>query len=117
MSFPCLNPSQLSSMPDNASLKEKINLETSQIAWSELQRFFASGAAVFVDMTLDLIEVAYAFSIDDKQQVSQWLTTQQVALVSDEQARDWLNRNAQVWAVVVKPWILVQDRLSSDRDV
>ncbi len=104
-------------MPDNAPLKEKINLETSQIAWSELQRFFASGAAVFVDNALDLVEVAYAFSMDDKQHVSQWLATQQVALVSDEQARDWLNRNTQVWAVVVKPWILVQDRPISDLNV
>jgi hypothetical protein len=104
-------------MPDNAPLKEKINLETSQIPWSELQRFFASGAAVFVDNALDLVEVAYAFSMDDKQRVSQWLATQQVALVSDEQARDWLNRDAQVWAVVVKPWILVQDRLFSDINV
>ena len=55
--------------------------------------------------------------MDDKQRVSQWLATQQVALVSDEQARDWLNRDAQVWAVVVKPWILVQDRLFSDINV
>ena len=28
--------------------REKVNLETSKIAWKELQRFFASGTAVFV---------------------------------------------------------------------
>ena len=45
--------------------KDKVNLETSKIAWQELQRFFASGAAVFVAAELDLVEVAYQFSIDN----------------------------------------------------
>ena len=88
--------------------KEKVNLETSTIPWKELQRFFASGSAVFVDSTLDLVEVAYQFSIDNKDQVSRWLQSNQVALVSDQQALAWLEVDADVWAVVVKPWILVQ---------
>ncbi|MEI6145707.1 MAG: DUF2288 domain-containing protein [Methylococcales bacterium] len=88
--------------------KDKVNLETSKIAWQELQRFFASGAAVFVASELDLIEVAHQFSIDNKDQVEKWMQNQQVALVSDAQALTWLEANADVWAVVVKPWILVQ---------
>jgi len=84
---------------------------------ARIATFFASGAAVFVDTALDLVEVAYAFSIDDKQQVSQWMMAQQVALVSDQQARDWLSHDAQVWAVVVKPWILVQDCPIADLNV
>ena len=88
--------------------KEKVNLETSTIPWKELQRFFASGSAVFVDSTLDLVEVAYQFSIDNKELVAQWLQSNQVALVSDQQALAWLEVDADVWAVVVKPWILVQ---------
>ncbi|MEI6545293.1 MAG: DUF2288 family protein [Methylococcales bacterium] len=31
-----------------------------------------------------------------------------MALVSDQQALAWLEVDADVWAVVVKPWILVQ---------
>ncbi len=88
--------------------KEKVNLETSTIPWKELQRFFASGSAVFVDSTLDLVEVAYQFSIDNKELVAQWLQSHQVALVSDQQALEWFEADADVWAVVVKPWILVQ---------
>jgi hypothetical protein len=89
--------------------REKINLETSKIAWKELQRFFASGSAVFVDSSLGLVEVAYQFSTDNKIQVAQWLQNSQVALVSDQQAINWLESDAEVWAVVVKPWILVQE--------
>jgi hypothetical protein len=89
--------------------REKVNLETSKIAWKELQRFFASGSAVFVTSPLDLVDVAYQFSIDNKTQVAQWLQDNQIALVSDQQAISWLESDTEVWAVVVKPWILVQE--------
>jgi hypothetical protein len=89
--------------------REKVNLETSQIAWKELQRFFAGGSAVFVASDLDLVDVAYQFSIDNKDQVALWMQSNQVALVSDRQAIGWLEADADVWAVVVKPWILVQE--------
>ena len=61
--------------------KDKVNLETSKIAWQELQRFFASGLAVFVASELDLVEVAHQFSIDNKDQVAEWMQNQQVGLV------------------------------------
>ncbi len=83
-------------------------METSQIPWKELQRFFASGTAVFVAQELDLVEVAYQFSVDNKDQVGLWMQSNQLALVSDQQAIDWFKADASVWAVVVKPWILVQ---------
>jgi hypothetical protein len=89
--------------------REKVNLETSKIAWKELQRFFASGSAVFVASSLELVDVAYQFSIDNKNRVAQWLQNNQVALVSDQQAINWLESDTEVWAVVVKPWILVQE--------
>ncbi len=89
--------------------KEKVNLETSQIPWSELQRFFAGGLAVFVADDLDLVEVAYQFSKDNKAQVQQWIQDNKVGQVSDYQAKNWFENNATVWAVVVKPWILVQE--------
>jgi hypothetical protein len=89
--------------------REKVNLETSKIAWKELQRFFAGGSAVFVASSLDLVDVAYQFSIDNKILVAQWLQNNQIALVSDQQAINWLESDTEVWAVVVKPWILVQE--------
>lgn len=92
----------------DTTLKEKINLETSQIAWSELQRFFAQGLAINVAPELDLVETAYQFSIDNKVLVAQWLASNQIGLVTDQQALAWLETEASVWAVVVKPWLLVQ---------
>jgi hypothetical protein len=92
----------------NDLVREKVNLETSQIAWKQLQRFFASGCAVCVAPELDLVEVAYQFSIDNKNQVEKWLHHQEITLVSDQQALAWFEKDALVWAVVVKPWVLVQ---------
>jgi hypothetical protein len=89
-------------------IREKVNLETSQIPWQELQRFFANGSAVAVSPELDLVEVAYQFSVDNKDLVAQWLQENKIGKVSDEQAKAWLAADVLVWAVVVKPWLLVQ---------
>lgn len=89
--------------------QDKVNQETSKIAWSELQRFFASGLAIFIAPELDLVAVADAFSKDNKALVEQWMQSKQVHLVSDQQATDWIKNNSMVWAVVIKPWILVQN--------
>ncbi|MEJ1958703.1 MAG: DUF2288 domain-containing protein [Nitrosomonadales bacterium] len=89
-------------------LRAKVTLETSRIAWKELQRFFASGVAVIVGAELDLVEVAFQFSKDNKAQVERWLLTGKVCKVSDKQAIAWVEADADMWAVVVSPWVLVQ---------
>lgn len=97
----------------NTLEKEKVNLETAKISWTDLQRFFAKGEVIWIDAKLDLVEVAHQFSIDNKTQVKNWLENQQIALVSDNQALQWFETNAQLWAVVVKPWILVQEETAN----
>lgn len=97
-----------SSYNDNAALRAKINGETSRMPWRELLRFFASGGVIVVDDTLDLVEVALRFANDDKPAVAGWLDSKRIARVSDQQASDWLAADLSLWAVVVKPWILVQ---------
>ncbi|MEO8333265.1 MAG: DUF2288 domain-containing protein [Gallionella sp.] len=86
----------------------KVNLETAQIAWKELQRFFASGAAIHVSDELDLVEVAFQMSEDNAAQIRQWMMSGKLGKVTDEQAAAWLAIDALVWAVVVSPWVLVQ---------
>ena len=88
--------------------RAKINLETSKIAWKELQRFFANGAALAVAADLDLVEVAFQMSEDNVEQIQQWATAGLLGRVSDEQAGEWLAGDVSVWAVVVSPWVLVQ---------
>jgi hypothetical protein len=90
--------------------RAKVNLETSLIAWKELQRFFASGAAIYVSDVLDLVEVAFQISEDNKAQVADWMSAGLVARVTDQQALAWYEADVDVWAVVVSPYVLVQYR-------
>jgi hypothetical protein len=93
---------------DHASLHDRINSETARYPWRELQRFFASGAVVAVAPDLDLVEVAISIAKDDTVAVRQWMAEQRIGRVSDLQAQAWLEADAQLWTVVIKPWILVQ---------
>ena len=89
-------------------LRANINNETSQINWSELQRFFAGGWLIYISNDSNLLDVAVAFSLDNKEEVSKWLTTGEIAKVSDEQAKLWYQQNTVFWSTVVKPWVLIQ---------
>ena len=97
----------------DAQLRIKLNQETSRMAWSELQRHFASGVMVCVSDDLDLVEAALCIARDDKATVAGWLADNRLGKVTDAQAAAWLEADAALWAVVVKPWILVQQRKPS----
>lgn len=90
-------------------LQAKLTLETAQIPWRELQRFFAAGKAVAVDKALDLTEVAAAFAEDDAAKIKRWMQALQVQPVPDTRAQQWFETDIVVWAVVVAPWVLVQE--------
>jgi hypothetical protein len=89
-------------------LRAKLNLETSQMPWRELLRYFAAGMVISVNHELDLVDVATRIANDDKAAVSQWMAENRIAKVSDAQAQAWLDADIALWTVVVKPWILVQ---------
>lgn len=99
---------------DIDALRANINNETSQINWNELQRFFAGGWLIYVSSNTNLLDVAVAFSLDDKEEVSKWLTSGEVAKVTDQQAKQWHEQDATFWANVVKPWVLIQSTIEPE---
>ena len=92
----------------DAELKTRLNQETSKLRWTELQRHYAGGNVVAVDETLDLIAVAVAIARDDAAAVKKWMADGRLARLGDIQAAAWLQADVELWAVVVKPWVLVQ---------
>ena len=92
----------------DAELKTRLNQETSKLKWTELQRHYAGGNVVVIDEALDLIAVAVAIARDDAAAVKKWMADGRLARVSDIQAAAWLQADVELWAVVVKPWVLVQ---------
>lgn len=103
----------MSSSRNNDETKARLNLETSRIRWHELQTYYARGQVVRVDKTLDLLEVASELTADNRALFEQWLAAGNVGDISPDLARSWYDCNAELWAVVVAPWVLVQDRSDS----
>ncbi len=90
-------------------LRQKLNLETGQLHWSELQRHFARGVVVVIAPELDLIEVAIRFIEDNNTAIENWIKQGHLVRAHDEHARHWTNHEPDFWAVVVAPWVLVQE--------
>ncbi|MCG8383107.1 MAG: DUF2288 domain-containing protein [Gammaproteobacteria bacterium] len=93
---------------DPELLRHKINSETAQIPWKELQRYFASGKTRVIHPQLDLVEVAFQLSRDNARQIEDWVERGMIQAVSNDQARQWFEADEHLWACVVAPWVLIQ---------
>ncbi|WP_297793323.1 DUF2288 domain-containing protein [uncultured Marinobacter sp.] len=104
-------------MPADLSRDElltKLNLETSLINWHDLQTYYARGHVVRVGPDLDLLDVAAELAADNKERFERWMKEDRIGDVPPNMAQAWYDRNAELWAVVVAPWVLVQDRSGND---
>lgn len=90
---------------------QDLHAETARISWQELEVHFARGVVIRVASELDLVEVAVGFANDDKPALERWITAGQVEHLGTATAKDWNQRNPALWAVVVAPWVVVQERV------
>ena len=98
-------------------LRAKLNLETAQLAWPEIERHFARGVVIRVDPGMDLVDTALQVAENNTAAVQAWLADGRLARAELADAEDWHARKPQFWAVVVAPWVLVQEvakQLESD---
>lgn len=92
-------------------LKARLNLETARISWSEIERFFARGRVLHIASTLDLLGVAEALVEDNVSKFTEWTSTGLVKHLEDLTAKSWVADDSKLWAVVIAPWVLVQERI------
>lgn len=90
-------------------LRQKLNLETGQLTWPELQRYFARGMVIIINPDLDLVEVAARFAENDKESVKKWTDCGLITRALDNDAIRWQETESLFWAVVITPWVLVQE--------
>ena len=90
-------------------LSQKLNLETGKITWPELQRYFARGVIIIVAEGMDLLDVATAISNDNKDKIAQLVESEQIIRATDAHALQWQANDPLFWAVVVAPWVVVQE--------
>ena len=95
---------------DKEEIKVKLLSETAKVSWQELEKFFAKGVVLQVSNTLDLVEVATQVACDDSQAVTKLMQAEELIELSVKQAKVWSKSDDGLWAVVVSPWVLVQQR-------
>ncbi|WP_017906127.1 DUF2288 domain-containing protein [Pseudomonas asplenii] len=93
-----------------STLYAKLLGETASIRWEELQPFFARGALLWVEPSLDLVAAAEAMAENQAGKVADWLAGGALAKVSESRAQDLFERDPSLWAVVVSPWVMIQER-------
>ncbi len=91
-------------------LTARLNTETACISWPELERHFARGALMTVSPGLDLVQLGAHMIHDDKNIIDAWLESGELRKTTDDDARGWSEGEPLLWAVVVAPWVLVQEK-------
>jgi hypothetical protein len=96
-------------------LSARLNTETARITWPELERHFARGVLLTVSPELDLVEAGAHMIHDDKHIINTWLDSGALGKTSVDDARRWSESEpeSELWAVVVAPWVLVQEKIHS----
>jgi hypothetical protein len=97
------------SNPEREVLRAKLVLETAQLGWKELERHFARGDVIRVAVGTDLIEAALLLAENNTAAAQAWLADGHIARAGMHDAEDWHARQPIFWAVVVAPWVLVQE--------
>lgn len=90
-------------------LRQTLNIESGKCDWNEIQVHFARGMVVVIDASLDLIDVSAKFVNDDKDAIESWMNEKKIWRALDDDAKRWLKDEPAFWAVVVPPWVLVQE--------
>ena len=90
-------------------LRQHLNQETGKLEWQNLAPHFARGVVIAVDPMLDLVEVGLCLIKDNKPLLEEWLAKGLVKRATDDEARDWTEKDPVFWAVVAAPWVVVQE--------
>ncbi len=94
---------------DVEELRAKLIRETGKLAWPELERHFARGAVVAVNPGIDLIDVALCLANDDTAVMEKWFKAGAVRRAETADAEAWVKTQPLFWAVVIAPWVVVQE--------
>lgn len=97
------------SLQTDEELREHLHSETSKLPWSDLEKHFAQGIVIKVEKGIDILDVAIVIARDNKETLQKWLDDKKVMNVEIEDAKKWNTASADLWSVVVAPFILVQE--------
>jgi hypothetical protein len=96
-------------MPD---LRNQLEKSIDSATWEWLIPHQEHDAIIWVDASIDLVEVGMAIAQDQTQSVQHWIAEQVIAKPSEAQKSRWGNADAdlQFSALIVRPYVLIQER-------
>ncbi len=100
---------EVTDVTERQALIARLNSETAKTGWQELQKHYAAGNVLGVAAGADLIQVAIALNEDNATQIQAWLSDKSVFEVTDQQALEWFENQTILWALVIPPFVLVQE--------
>jgi len=86
-----------------------LNAQAGKLVWADIEKHFARGVVIKIGPEMDLIEVAATIVEDNKALLESWMKDASVCNADEKDAKDWLQRQPEFWAVVVTPWVVVQE--------
>jgi hypothetical protein len=99
--------------PSEPEVKDLLNAQTARLEWQELMPHFARGMVVCVQPGQDLVAVAAHLVRDDSELVDRLIADGLLYRATDHDARRWNEAATRFWAVVVAPWVVVQESTTS----
>ena len=93
---------------DDSSVSDKLEKYTGEVDWAYLKKPFEAEALLYVDPSLDLVEVGKAFTEDDAEAVKAWRSAGDIIKPGAAHAEFWEQSEAKFLALVVSPFVLIQ---------
>lgn len=94
---------------EDIRVSDILNAQTGRLTWPELVRHFARGVVVVVAPGEDLVTIAESMVGDNQAVINRLYHEGRLRRAQDDDARCWDDNNTHFWAVVVAPWVLVQE--------
>lgn len=102
-------PMQYAMLGEDASSDlDKLEKYTGEVDWKYLEPHYKAGALLYVDPSLDLVQVGKAIAEDDTEAVSKWKKAADIIQPSTPHAYYWEESNSRFLALVVSPFVLIQ---------
>jgi len=98
---------------DTTSSADKLDKYTGEVDWLYLKPHWEAGVLLYVDPSIDLLEVGDALAADDTDKVQDWLTRADLLKPGELHAQQWEQGEESFRAMVVSPFVLMQPLPSS----
>lgn len=91
------------------NLRSKLEAEIGPAHWKVIRPHFLRGAIIIVSPELDLVDVAVKVAEDDTNAIKTWIEEGKLTKPFPEDAKRWEEEKEEPKALVVEPFVLIQD--------